>query len=309
MHKTDTILITGATGMIGQALVSVLTKEGYSRILTPRHSELELCNQQAVEDYFTQYKPLYVFHLAARVGGIHANNNYPAEFIRDNTLMQLNVFEAARKAGVKKLLFPGSACTYPKMAPQPIQENELLNGAIEPTNIAYAAAKINGIIAAQSYAKQYGLQVVIPMPTNSYGIGDNLNPEASHVIPGLMKRFHEAKLGRFPKVEMWGTGTPMREFIHSNDMAEAFLFLMDNYTSTDIINVGSGQEISIKTLATLVAKIVGYEGEIFLDTSKPDGAPRKALDSGKLFALGWKPKVALEDGLKDMYQWFLKQAN
>lgn len=300
MQLTDTILITGASGLIGSNLAALLAEKGYTHVLTPTHAELELRDQQAVFAYFAKYKPAYVFHLAARVGGIHANATYPAQFVYDNTAMHSNVFEAARREGVTKILFPGSACTYPKMAPQPVKEEEFLNGRIEPTNLAYAAAKINGIVMAQSYAKEYGMNVIVPMPTNAYGIGDNFNPEASHVIPGLMKRFHEAKLADAPEVVLWGTGKPLREFIDARDMSEAFLFLMRHHSGAELINVGTMQEISIRELAELIAQAVGYQGRIVLDTEKPDGAPRKILDSTRLFGLGWRPSVSLEEGLRRM---------
>lgn len=302
MKKADKILITGASGMIGGGLLRLLKERGYTNIFAPTHAELELRDQAAVRAYSTEHKPDFVFHLAARVGGIHANNTYPAEFIYDNTQMQCNVIQAAHEAGVQKLLFPGSACTYPKMAPQPVSEISFLDGLIEPTNIAYAAAKINGIVMAQSYARQYGFNVVIPMPTNAYGVGDNFNPEASHVIPALMKRFHEAKLEGKPQIELWGSGTPLREFIYVDDFADGLIFLMENYDSHEIINLGTMQEISISELAKVIADVVGYTGELTLDTSKPDGAPRKCLDSAKLRALGWEPKTPLREGLEQMYQ-------
>jgi GDP-L-fucose synthase len=301
MQHTDTLLITGASGMIGSALVRLLQQEGFSTLLTPTHSELELRDAASVRAYFTAHKPAYVFHLAARVGGIHANNVYPAEFVYDNTAMQLNVFEAARTSGVQKILFPGSACTYPKLAPQPVKEEEFLNGKIEPTNIAYAAAKINGIVMAQSYAKQYGMRVVVPMPTNTYGVGDNFSPESSHVIPALMQRFHTAKTHKAEEVILWGSGKPMREFMYVDDAANALIFLMKMRETADIINVGTGEEISIGDLAQKIAEAVGFEGRIALDVTKPDGAPRKILDSTPLFALGWRPKVSLSEGLRRMY--------
>lgn len=301
MKLSDSILITGASGMIGSALLRRLKAEGCTSLLAPTHKELELRDSAAVQSYFSKYKPGFVFHLAARVGGIHANSTYPAEFVFDNTSMQMNVFEAAHKSGVKKILFPGSACTYPKLAPQPVKEEEFLNGKVEPTNIAYAAAKINGIVMAQSYAKQYGMQVVVPMPTNTYGVGDNFNPEASHVIPALMKRFHEAKMNNAPEVVLWGSGSPLREFLYVDDAASALIFLMKNRDTADIINVGTMQEISIRDLAAVIAETVGFKGKISLDTTKPDGAPRKVLDSTPLFALGWQPEIGLGEGLRRMY--------
>ncbi len=288
--------------MIGSALLRLLNEAGFTRLLAPAHNELELRDAPAVSSYFAKHIPDYVFHLAARVGGIHANDAYPGEFIYDNTAMQLSVFEAAKQQKVKKLLFPGSACTYPKMAPQPVKESEFLNGPIEPTNIAYAAAKINGIIMAQSYAKQYGMKVVIPMPTNTYGVGDNFDPKASHVIPALMQRFHDAKAKELTEVVIWGTGTPKREFIYVDDVADAFIFLMKNRDDSAIINVGTMQEATIADLAGEIAQVIGYNGKIRFDTAKPDGAPRKVLDSKGLFELEWRPRVGLTDGLKRMYK-------
>jgi GDP-L-fucose synthase len=302
MQKQDKILITGATGMIGSALKRILAERGFDNLLTPSRKELDLRVQADVESYFSKNKPDYVFHLAAIVGGIHANNTYPAKFVYENTIMHSNVIEASHKAKVKKLLFPGSACTYPKFAQQPVKEQEFLNGLIEPTNLAYAGAKINGVIMAQSYRREFGLKTIVPMPTNAYGVGDNFDPAASHVIPALMKRFHEAKLSNLPQIEIWGSGKPLREFIYVDDATDAMIFLMNNYDELDIINLGTEQEISIADLAGKIASVVGYKGKIILDTSKPDGAPRKCLDSAKLRALGWKPKVNLEEGLDRMYK-------
>lgn len=301
MQITATILITGANGMIGSAMAAQLRCRGFTKLLTPTSQELDLRQQQQVFAFFTQHRPDYVFHLAAIVGGIQANNKYPAKFIYDNTQMQSNVIHAAYENQVKKILVPGSACTYPKMAPQPIPESAFLDGLIEPTNIAYAAAKINSIVMAQSYARQYKMNIVIPMPTNAYGVGDNFNEEYSHVIPALMQRIHAAKQQQLPKIVLWGSGQPLREFIYAADAADAFIFLMENYHVADLINVGTMQEMSIIALARMLAEIIGYEGVIELDQTKPDGAPRKCLDSSKLFALGWQPKVSLQEGLKQMY--------
>lgn len=300
MQAGAKILITGSTGMVGQALTRILAQKKF-QLLTPTHQTLELRDQQAVRDYFAQHRPQYVFHLAAIVGGIHANNTYPAKFIYDNTQMHCNVIDAAHRYGVQKLLFPGSACTYPKLAAQPIIEDAFLSDKIEPTNIAYAAAKINGIVMCQAYAREHGLNAIVPMPTNAYGVGDNFNPMASHVIPALMQRFHDAKINNTPEVSLWGTGKALREFIYVDDLANALIFLMMQHESAEIINVGTMQEISIAELANAIAKVVGYQGKISLDTSKPDGAPRKCLDSSKLFALGWQPKVNLQEGLSKMY--------
>jgi GDP-L-fucose synthase len=294
------ILITGSTGMVGSALARQLSNTSHN-LLTPKRSELDLRDQQAVTNYFITHKPDYVFHLAAIVGGIHANNTWPAKFIYDNTQMHNNVIHASHHTKVKKILFPGSACTYPKLAPQPIHTSSFLDGKIEATNIAYAAAKINGIIMCQSYAREHQLNAIVPMPTNAYGVNDNFDPQASHVIPALMKRFHEAKINNSKEVVLWGSGQPLREFIYVDDLADALIFLMKHYHSPDIINLGTMQEISIAELAKEIAKVVGYSGKIEMDTSKPDGAPRKCLDSNELFTLGWKPKVSLQDGLKKMY--------
>ncbi len=309
MNSANIILITGASGMIGSALQKRLMKDGYSNLLTPSHSELDLRDVQATASYFNSHKPEYVFHLAARVGGIQANSKYPAQFIYDNTAMQTSVFEAAHKSGVKKLLFPGSACTYPKLAKQPVMESELLTGSVEPTNIAYAVAKINGIIMAQSFAQEYGMSIVIPMLTNTYGVGDSFNTDKSHVIPALMQRFRDAKLSNLPEVVIWGTGKALREFIYVDDVVDAFIFLMQSLESHDIINVGTMQEVSINELAHKIAQIAGYTGKIHFDTEKPDGAPRKILDSNKLFGMGWKPGMKLEEGLRLMYDTHFKVMN
>ena len=302
MKKNSKILITGSTGMIGSSLVRLLKKQDFTNLLTPTHEQLELCDQKKVSDYFKRNKPEYVFHLAAVVGGIHANNERPGDFIIQNTVMQNNVISAAYEYGAKKLLFPGSACTYPKMAKQPIAESEFLNGQIEPTNIAYAAAKINGIVLCQSYKKQFGFNTVVPMPTNTYGVGDNFDPKQSHVIPSLMKRFHEARKKKLKSVEIWGTGKPLREFLFVDDLADALVFLIKNHNSAEIINVGTMKEITIAKLATEIAKVVGYKGKILFDKTKPDGAPRKCLNSKKLLDMGWKPSITLQNGLKRMYK-------
>lgn len=302
MWQDRKVLVTGSTGLIGKALTQQLLRLSYD-LLTPSHTELDLRDQDTVFNYFNQHKPDYVFHLAAIVGGIHANHAYPSQFIYDNTQMHCNVIAASHRYGVSKLLFPGSACTYPKTAPQPITEAAFLNGLIEPTNIAYAAAKINGIIMCQSYAREHGLAVALPMPTNAYGIGDNFNPKQSHVIPALMQRIHDAKVNHTPEIALWGTGTPLREFIYADDVASAFIFLMEHYESYDIINVGTMHEISILQLAKLIAEVVGYQGNIVVDTSKPDGAPRKCLDSARLFELGWKPQGQLAEGLRKVYEY------
>ena len=293
MNKQDKILVTGASGLIGSALIRLLISEGYDNLISSKHSDVDLTQQEAVQSYFYHTAPDYVFHLAAHVGGIAENNSNPAKFIYRNTLMQCNVFEAAKEGNVKKLLFPGSACAYPKKALQPIKEQDFLEGTPEPTNLAYAIAKINGIVMAQSYAKEYGMNVVLPMVANTYGPGDR----STHVIPDMMKRFRENK----HETVFWGTGAPLREFIHADDVARAFLFLMQHYDSPEIINVGTMQEISIKNLAILIAAIGGYSGNISFDDTKPDGISRKALDSSRLRAMGWKPEISLDHGLKAAY--------
>ncbi len=290
MEKTSHILVTGASGLIGSALVRLLKAEGYENVLTPTHEELDLRVQMEVTRYWAKHNPEYVFHLAAVVGGIQANSVYPVKFIFDNTQMQCNVFAASSGIRqVKKLLFPGSACAYPKDALQPIKESSFLQGIPEPTNLAYAVAKINGIIMAQSYAKQYGMKVVLPMVANTYGIGD----KSSHVIPMMIEKFCH------PNPIFWGTGTPLREFIYADDVADAFLFLMLNYDSTasDIINVGTEEEIPIKELATKISILANAYSWRF-DDSKPDGAMRKCLDSSRIRAMGWRPKISLDEGLK-----------
>ncbi len=305
MKKNSKILITGSGGMVGSSLAENLSNLGYSNLILLKKNELDLRNQLEVENFFKKQNPEYVFHFAAIVGGIHANNSYPAKFIYDNTQMHLNVIESSNKIGVKKLLFPGSACTYPRLASQPISEESFLSGLLEPTNLAYAVAKINGIVTAQSYSKQFGLNVVVPMPTNAYGVGDNFDIENSHVIPALIRRFYDAKLKNEKEILIWGSGNAMREFIYVDDLADGLIFLMLNYNDSKIINIGSMQEISIKDLAFKIAKIVNYEGQIKFDISKPDGMPRKCLNSSKIHELGWKVKVSIDEGLEKTFLYFL----
>lgn len=304
MKKNSKILVTGSSGMIGSSLVNTLKNLGYNNLILPKKNELDLTNQIAVDNYFKNNLPEYVFHLGAIVGGIKANSSLPAKFIYDNTQMQLNVIESCKKYCITKLLFPGSACTYPRLANQPIVESSFLTGSLEPTNIAYASAKINGIVAAQSYFKQYGLNVVLPMPTNAFGIGDSFDLNNSHVIPALIKRFNDAKNNN-TEILIWGSGNVLREFIYVDDLSDAFIFLMLNYNSDEIINVGSMQEISIKDLAFKIAKIVDFKGEINFDSSKPDGMPRKCLDSSKLEKLGWKSKIGLDEGLQKLNNYYI----
>lgn len=300
MDKNSKILVTGASGLIGSALVRLLGAEGYTSILHPRRHELDLWNYENVQWYFDRHKPERIFHLAACVGGISQNISEPAEFSWCNTIMYCNIFKAFRKLGWSyygcnrvKLLFPGSACAYPKKALQPIKEQDFLSGPPEETNLAYAVAKQNGIVMAQSYAKQYGMNVVLPMIANTYGPDDR----STHVIPDLIRKFREAKANKDPKAVLWGTGKPLREFIYSLDVANALLFLMKNYDSPKIINVGSMREISIHGLAYRIAEMVGYDGEIEFDSSKPDGAMRKVLDSSRMRQMGWQPKVDIDTGL------------
>jgi GDP-L-fucose synthase len=300
MEKSSKILITGCTGMVGKALVSKLKNSDFN-LLTPTRAELDLQKQEIVNEYFKAERPEYVFHLAAIVGGIQANQTFPAKFIYENTIMHCNVIHASLTFKVKKLLFPGSACTYPKLATQPIKTASFLESHIEPTNLPYAVAKINGIVMCQAYAKEHGLKVVLPMPTNAYGVGDNFDPHSSHVIPALMQRLQQAKLNGAPNIVLWGSGKPLREFIYVDDLANALIFLMKNFNSSEIINVGTLQEISILDLAKEIASVVGFTGEILTDHTKPDGAPRKCLDATHLQSLGWRPTVALREGLKKMY--------
>ena len=299
------IYIAGHRGMVGSAISKRLNDLGYKNIVARTSKELDLTNQAAVDEFFITEKPDYVFLSAAKVGGIFANDAYPAEFIRDNLLIQTNVIDAAYKYGVTKLLFLGSSCIYPKMANQPITEDQLLTGPLEPTNEWYAIAKIAGIKMCQAYRKQYAFNAISLMPTNLYGVGDNFHLENSHVIPALIRKFHDAKENKADTVEVWGTGKARREFIDVKDLAEAAVFLMQNYDDAEIVNVGTGVDVSIAELAYLVKKVTGFDGVINYDTSKPDGTPRKLLDVSKLHSLGWKEEISLEDGLINAYRWFL----
>ncbi|AZL15486.1 GDP-L-fucose synthase family protein [Rickettsiales endosymbiont of Stachyamoeba lipophora] len=308
MQKDSQILVTGFSGLIGSSLTHQLQQEGYKNLILVASGDADLTNQLEVERLFEQKRPEYVFHLAAKVGGIVANNTLTAEFIYNNTQMQSNVINAAYKYGVKKLLFPGSACTYPREIAQPMKEEALFTGKVEPTNIAYATAKQNGIIMCQAYHKQYGFNAIVPMPTNAYGLNDHYDPNNSHVIPALLQKLHQAKINNDSQVVIWGSGKPLREFIFADDVANAFIFLMHNYNSPEIINVGTQQEISILELARLIAGIVGFEGKIINDVSKPDGIPRKCLDSTNLFAMGWQPKTSLKVGIEKVYTKFKQNA-
>lgn len=308
MERNARIFVAGHRGLVGSAIVRRLQAEGYTHVITRSRSELDLCDATAVSSFFEAEKPEYVFLAAAKVGGILANNTYPADFIRDNLLIQLNVIDSAYRNGVKKLLFLGSSCIYPKLCPQPIKEEYLLTGALEPTNDAYALAKIAGIRMCQAYNQQYGTNYISVMPTNLYGPGDNFDLKNSHVLPALMRKFHEAKLSGAPEVVVWGTGTPKREFLHVDDLADACLYLMETYSGSEIVNIGVGEDLSIGELAVMVRDVVGYAGQIVHDTTKPDGTPRKLLDVSRLNGLGWKAQIGLQQGLEDTYRWYLANA-
>lgn len=300
MEKSAKIFVAGHRGMVGSAIVRKLNSEGYNNLVLRTSSELDLRNQGAVEKFFATEKPAYVFLAAAKVGGIMANNTYRADFLYDNLMIESNVIHQSYVNGVKKLLFLGSSCIYPKMAPQPLKEEHLLSGYLEETNEPYAIAKIAGIKLCENYRRQYGCDFISAMPTNLYGPNDNYDLNNSHVIPALIRKFLEAKKNNTAEVVIWGTGTPLREFLHVNDLAEACMFLMNNYSDLQFINVGSGIEISIRELAELVKKITNYNGALIFDSSKPDGTPRKLMDTAKLTSMGWRPSIELEDGLKDV---------
>ncbi|WP_337050320.1 GDP-L-fucose synthase [Priestia megaterium] len=305
MNKYSKIYVAGHRGLVGSAIVRKLQEKGYSNLVYRTSAELDLRDKSQVDTFFTEEKPEFVFLAAAKVGGIVANNEYPAEFIHDNLLIQSNIIDAAYRNNVEKLLFLGSTCIYPKLAPQPLKEEYLLTGALEPTNEPYAIAKIAGIKMCESYNRQYGTKYISAMPTNLYGPNDNFDLHTSHVLPALLRKFHEAKESNASFVEMWGTGTPKREFLYSDDLADACVFLMNTYEGNEIVNIGVGEDITIKELGEKVKAVVGYEGEIQFDTSKPDGTPRKLVDVTKLNGLGWKAETVLEDGLQKAYQWFL----
>ncbi len=306
MNKTSKIYVAGHNGLVGSAIVRKLQEIGFNNLLFKTSKELDLRDSLAVKDFFETEKPEYVFLAAAKVGGIHANDTYPAEFLYDNLMIEANIIHNSYLSGVIKLLFLGSSCIYPKLADQPIKESSLLTGPLEPTNEWYAIAKIAGIKMCKAYNKQYGTNFISVMPTNLYGINDNYHPENSHVLPALIRRFHEAKINNLPEVVMWGTGKPLREFLFADDLADACVFLMDDYSDNEHINIGSGKEISIQRLAETVAEVVGYKGKLVNDISKPDGTPRKLMDSSRLFALGWKPKTEFVDGIRIAYEDFLK---
>lgn len=304
MDKTSKIYVAGHTGMVGSAIVRELNKQGYENIITRTHSQLDLTNQSAVESFFKSERPEYVFLSAAKVGGIVANSNYPADFLYENMLIEMNVINSSWRNNCKKLEFLGSSCIYPKFAKQPIAEDSLLTASLEPTNEAYALAKISGLRYCQYLNKQYGTNYISVMPTNLYGPNDNYDPINSHVLPALIRRFHEAKEQSQESVTCWGDGTALREFLYVDDLADLCIFLMNNYDGLDPVNAGSGEEISIKDLAKLVASIVGYKGDILWDTSKPNGTPRKLLDLSKSNNIGWKYKTSLKEGIKITYEDF-----
>ncbi|MBI6103417.1 GDP-L-fucose synthase [Clostridium perfringens] len=306
MNKDSKIYVAGHRGLVGSAIVRNLKEKGFNNIICRTHKELDLTNQNEVRKFFEEERPEYVFLAAAKVGGIHANNTYPADFIYENLMIQNNVIKAAHDFEVKKLLFLGSTCIYPKMAPQPIKEDYLLTGSLEETNEAYAVAKIAGLEMCKFFKRQYGDNFISCMPTNLYGPNDNFDLKNSHVLPALIRKFHEAKVNNSEVVEVWGTGKPLREFLYVDDMADACVFLMENYDGEQHVNIGTGVEVSIRELAETVKEVVGFEGELVFNTDMPDGTPRKLTTVDKLNGLGWKHKVELNDGIKMAYEWFLE---
>lgn len=307
MKLTDKIYIAGHRGMVGGAIKRRLETLGYTNIITRTSAELDLRSQAAVNDFFAEEKPDYVFLAAAKVGGIHANNTYRAEFLYDNLIMEANIIHAAWQNQVKKLMFLGSSCIYPKLAPQPLQESSLLTGPLESTNEPYAIAKIAGIKLCEAYRDQYGCNFISVMPTNLYGVGDNYHPENSHVLPALIRKFHEAKEGGKAAVTVWGTGTPKREFLYADDLADACVYLMLHYDGRELVNIGTGEDLTIRELAETVKEVVCFEGSLEFDTSKPDGTPRKLMDVSKLHSLGWKHSTGLKEGIVMAYADFLKK--
>lgn len=307
VEKNAKIYVAGHRGMVGSAILRKLENEGFTNLLTRTSAELDLRDQQAVADFFKAEKPEYVFLAAAKVGGIVANNTYRGEFLYDNLIIQNNIIHNSYLNGVTKLMFLGSSCIYPKFAPQPLKEEYLLTGPLEQTNEPYAIAKIAGIKMCDAYRDQYGCNYISVMPTNLYGYNDNYHPQNSHVLPALIRRFHEAKVQNAPSVTIWGTGSPKREFLFADDLADACIYLMENYNEPNVINIGTGEDISIKDLALLIKQIIGFQGELAFDTTKPDGTPRKLMDVSKLHSQGWKHKVELEEGIKLAYQDFLQK--
>jgi len=306
MELEAKIYVAGHNGLVGNAIVRTLRERGYKNLVLRSSRELDLRSQSDVRDFFETEKPDYVFLAAAKVGGIHANNTYRAEFIYDNLMIEANIIHSAYLSGVKKLLFLGSSCIYPKLCPQPMKEDYLLTGFLEPTNEPYAIAKIAGLKLCENYCNQYGVNFISAMPTNLYGLNDNFDLANSHVLPALMRKFHEAKFNGSPTVEVWGTGTALREFLYVDDLADALLFLMQNYNDPVFVNVGTGDEVSIRELALTIKAVVGYDGDLAFDTSKPDGTPRKLLDITKLKSSGWSPKTPLKEGIETTYQWFVE---
>ena len=304
MKINSRIYVAGHLGLVGSAILRALQQKGFENLITRTHSDLELKDSTAVREFFADTKPEYVFLAAAKVGGIHANNTYPAEFIHENLLLQANVIHESWRHEVVKLIFLGSSCIYPKQCPQPIKEEYLLTGKLESTNDAYAIAKIAGIKTCQSYNKQYGTNYLSVMPTNLYGINDNFHPENSHVVPSLIRKFHKAKIMNSESVNIWGDGTPRREFLHADDLAAAVLFLMENYNDSEIVNVGCGQDQTIMELAETIQEVVGFKGYMNFDSSYPNGTPQKILDISKIKLLGWEPNIPLKEGLKQVYQWY-----
>jgi GDP-L-fucose synthase len=308
MDKTAQVFVAGARGLVGSAIVRRLEGEGFTRVLAPARAELDLMDRAAVDDFFARERPEYVFDAAARVGGIHANDAFRADFIRDNLQIQINLIDGAYRHHATKFMFLGSTCIYPKHAPQPMNEDALLTGPLEPTNSAYAIAKIAGIEMIDAYRRQYGFKGISLMPTNLYGPGDNYNLDTGHVLPSLIRKFHEAKLASAPTVSVWGSGKPRREFLHVDDLADACVFLMRSYDGDGIVNVGVGNDVSIGELAALISRIVGFGGEIAFDASKPDGTPRKLVDVTRLHGLGWRARISLEQGIAATYRSYLAGA-
>lgn len=309
INNSAKVYVAGHRGLVGSAIVRKLKEKGYTNIVHRTHAELDLTDYKAVRDLLEAEGPDVVFDAAARVGGIHANNTYPADFIRDNLFIQNGLIDCSYRAGVKKFVFLGSSCIYPKMAPQPLKEEYLLTGPLEPTNEWYAVAKIAGIKMCQAYRRQYGFEAISLMPTNLYGPGDNFDLENSHVMPALIRKFHEAKVSGDLSVTVWGTGSPRREFLHVDDMADAAVFLMETYSEEGFVNVGVGEDVSIGDLVDMVKDVIGYEGDVTFDTSKPDGTPRKLMDTTRLAGTGWTPSIGLEEGIAATYRWYTDHLN
>jgi GDP-L-fucose synthase len=307
MDAKSKVFVAGHRGLVGSAIVRRLEREGYSNLVVVSRDEVDLRDAAATSEFFVREQPAFVFLAAAKVGGILANDTRPAEFLRDNLMIEANVVDAAYRAGVRKLLFLGSSCIYPKFAPQPMREEYLLTGELEPTNEWYAIAKIAGIKLCQAYRKQYGFRAISLMPTNLYGPGDNFDLQSSHVLPALLRKFHEAAENRADEVNIWGTGSPRREFLHVDDLADACLHLMLNYDSAETVNVGTGVDVTIRELAEMIQRVTGFSGRLTFDTSKPDGTPRKLLDVSKLSGLGWKASISLEQGIRETYKWYRSQ--